>query len=109
MTEDRIATTAQTTLPSTRAQELSREAPGERDALRYRVAHETHPLFRALWLAVNALLILSVFLAMYATGWEYSTRRYLTGFSDAIVPATAPGQEKIDAVLNWMAHGPTRQ
>ncbi len=45
---------------------------------------------------------------MYAAAWEYSTRRYLAGFSDAIVPATAPGDEKIQAILNWMAHGPAR-
>jgi|SRR5580692_4837662 hypothetical protein len=109
MTEDHIATTAQTTMPSTRAQGLSQGAPGERDALPDRPPPQTHRLFRALWLAVNGLLILSVFLAMYATGWEYSTRRYLTGFSDAIVPATAPGEEKINAVLNWMAHGPARR
>ena len=42
------------------------------------------------------------------SGVEYSTRRYLAGFSDAIVPATAPGDEKIEAILNWMAHGPSR-
>jgi hypothetical protein len=46
--------------------------------------------------------------AIYSLGWEYSTRRYLKGFSDAIVPATAPGDEKIQAVLSWMAHGPAR-
>jgi hypothetical protein len=70
--------------------------------------HQVHRLFRAMWVVVNGLLVLSLFLAMYAVGWEYSTRRYLTGFSDAIVPATAPDEEKIEAILNWMAHGPAR-
>jgi hypothetical protein len=69
---------------------------------------QTRWLFRALWFAVTGLLILAVFFAAYATVWEYSTRRYLQGFSDAIVPATAPGDEKIEAILNWMAHGPAR-
>ena len=55
-----------------------------------------------------SLLILAICAAIYSVGWEFSTRRYLKGFSDAIVPATAPGDEKIQAVLNWMAHGPTR-
>jgi hypothetical protein len=32
----------------------------------------------------------------------------LRGFSDAIVPATAPGDEKVEAILRWMQHGPTR-
>src|SRR5208337_1370906 len=41
--------------------------------------------------------------------WEYSTRRYLKGFSDAIVPASSSAQVKIEAILNWMAHGPARQ
>ena len=64
-----------------------------------------HPLFRILWFVVNGTLVLSVFFAIYSTAWEYSTRRYLTGFSDAIVPETSPGDEKIEAILNWMAPG----
>jgi hypothetical protein len=68
-----------------------------------------YPLFHAIWLVVNFLLVASVFLAAYSAGWEFSTRRYLEGFSDAIVPATSPGDEKIEAILNWMAHGPARR
>jgi hypothetical protein len=71
--------------------------------------NQRHPVFRVLWLAVNFLLIVSVFLAAYSAGWEFSTRRYLEGFSDAIVPATSPGDEKIEAILHWMAHGPARR
>ena len=70
---------------------------------------QRHSLFRAAWLAVNVLLILSVILAAYSAGWEFSTRRYLEGFSDAIVPATSPGDEKVEAILSWMAHGPARR
>jgi hypothetical protein len=33
----------------------------------------------------------------------------LKGFSDAIVPATSPGDEKIEAILHWIAHGPARK
>jgi hypothetical protein len=65
-------------------------------------------LFYVVWYAINVLLIGSLFFAIYAVTWEISTRRYLKGFSDAIVPATAPGDEKVQAVLNWMAHGPAR-
>jgi hypothetical protein len=68
-----------------------------------------HPLFRTVRFVVNGMLVLSVLFAIYSTAWEYSTRRYLTGFSDAIVPETSPGDEKIEAILNWMAHGPARQ
>lgn len=69
----------------------------------------SHPVFRSIWLAVNVLLVVSLFLAIYSAGWEFSTRRYLKGFSDAIVPATSPGDEKIEAILHWMAHGPARR
>lgn len=68
-----------------------------------------HGFFRALWLTVNALLLVSLIFAVYSAAWEFSTRRYLEGFSDAIVPATSPGDEKIEAILNWMAHGPARR
>src|ERR1700679_1503464 len=71
--------------------------------------NQHHRLFHILWLAVNFLLIVSIFLAAYSAGWEFSTRRYLEGFSDAIVPATSPGDEKIEAILNWLAHGPARR
>lgn len=65
-------------------------------------------LFRLAWYAVNILLGLAIVFTLYAAAWEYSTRRYLAGFSDAIVPATAPGDEKVQAILDWMSHGPAR-
>jgi hypothetical protein len=68
-----------------------------------------HPVFRSAWFAINGMLIASIFLAVYSAGWEFSTRRYLRGFSDAIVPATSPGDEKVEAILHWMAHGPARR
>ena len=67
-----------------------------------------HPLFEALWFAGNILLILSILLAAYSAVWEYSTRRYLRGFSDAVVPASATAEQKIEAILNWMSSGPAR-
>ena len=70
---------------------------------------QRHPLFHGIWFAVNVLLVVSIFLAVYSAGWEFSTRRYLKGFSDAIVPATSPGDEKVEAILHWMAHGPARK
>jgi hypothetical protein len=67
-----------------------------------------HPLFRKFWYLINGLLIVSLFLAIYAVGWEYSTRRYLKGFADAIIPALASPEEKVEAILSWMQHGPAR-
>jgi hypothetical protein len=65
-------------------------------------------LFHYAWIGVNGLLVISILCALYSVGWEFSTRRYLQGFSDAIVPATAPGDEKVEAILSWMRHGPAR-
>jgi len=54
-------------------------------------------------------LVLSILLALYGAVWEYSTRRYLKGFSDAVVLASTSDEDKIKAILNWMAHGPARR
>jgi hypothetical protein len=75
---------------------------------RRQISQNRHTIYRALWYLVNASLVIAMVFAIYSIGWEYSTRRYLKGFSDAIVPATSPPEEKIEAILNWMAHGPTR-
>jgi hypothetical protein len=48
-----------------------------------------------------------VFLA-YTGAREYSVRRYLDGFSDAIVPNFLPGEQKVEAILNWMRIEPSR-
>jgi hypothetical protein len=101
-------------IPSNAVLDAEREAPSAENSAHWAKAiqdsnNQRHPLFHVLWLAVNFLLIVSVFLAAYSAGWEFSTRRYLEGFSDAIVPATSPGDEKIEAILHWMAHGPARR
>src|SRR6202162_4078467 len=65
-------------------------------------------LFRVLWRTVNALLIISLLLVGYTSVWEYSVRRYLKGFSDAIVPSPASPEEKIDSILTWIRSGAPR-
>lgn len=64
--------------------------------------------YRTVWTAVNLLLIIAIAVAICSTFWEYSTRRYLRGFSDAIVPATVSDEEKVEAILHWLARGPER-
>jgi hypothetical protein len=61
------------------------------------------------WFAVNSLLVVSVVAVIYSVGWEFSTRSYLRGFTDAIVPASDVPELKIEAILQWMAHGPVRR
>jgi hypothetical protein len=57
----------------------------------------------------NVLLIISVLLAIYSIGLEFSTRRYLKVFSDPIIPVVGSSEEKIEAMLNWVPHGPARR
>jgi hypothetical protein len=66
-------------------------------------------MIRACWLAVNGLLIVCVAALLFSMGWEFSTRSYLKGFSDAIIPASGDAEQKIEAILQWMAHGPVRR
>src|SRR2546429_9622008 len=39
---------------------------------------------------------------------EFSVRRYLDGYSDAIVPNFVPPEERVEAILDWMRAGPSR-
>src|SRR5262249_17673206 len=56
----------------------------------------------------SALLVFCLAGLIYSAGWEYSVRQYLNGFSDAIVPAAATPQQKVEAILHWMNSGPPR-
>jgi len=47
--------------------------------------------------------------ATFCSGvWELSVRRYLKGFSDAVVPEASTPQQKVEAILTWMQNGPPR-
>jgi Transglutaminase-like superfamily len=70
---------------------------------------EKHPIIRVWWFAVNALLLVSIVAVSYSVGWEFSTRSYLKGFSDAIIPASDDPEQKVEAILQWMGHGPVRR
>jgi hypothetical protein len=108
MNDDHVLKSVQTPMPADLHSTAEHSGSSRWPASAAASANRSHRLFQALWYAVSVLLILAICAAIYSIGWEYSTRRYLRGFSDAIVPATAPGDEKVEAVLNWMAHGPTR-
>jgi Transglutaminase-like superfamily len=68
-----------------------------------------HPIIRVCWFAVNVLLAASLAAVLYGAAWEFSTRSYLKGFSDAIIPASGDTEQKVEAILQWMAHGPVRR
>ena len=69
---------------------------------------QRHRIFRGVWWSANFLLLVAVAALVYSGGWEYSVRRYLDGFSDAIVPDSEPAGQQVQAILDWMRRGPPR-
>jgi hypothetical protein len=67
-----------------------------------------HHLFRVTWWICNLLLAATLISTIYDAAWEYSVRKYLEGFSDAVVPDTIPDQEKVRYILDWMNNVPSR-
>ena len=68
-----------------------------------------HPFIRSCWFAANLLLAFSVLALAYSAAWEFSTRSYLKGFSEAIITASDRPEQKVESILQWMAHGPARR
>src|SRR3974390_2211234 len=69
---------------------------------------ESHRLFRLIWWASNLLFLLALAASLGTGVWEFSVRKYLKGFSDAIVPEASTPVEKVEAILAWMRNGPPR-
>jgi hypothetical protein len=88
---------------------IDRRAP---DALglqtRERMAAQDHRFFRLALASVNWLLLISIGVLAWTSIREYSTQRYVDAFSDAIVPVSGTPEQKIQAILDWMAHPPAR-
>ena len=55
-----------------------------------------------MWWSSNLLLALSLLALVYCEVREFSARRYLDGYSDAIVPNFVPPEERVEAILDWM-------
>ena len=70
---------------------------------------KNYPIFRACWFVANILLVVSCVLLIFSGIWEFSTRSYLKGFSDAIIPSSDNPDAKVEAILTWMQHGPARR
>jgi hypothetical protein len=69
---------------------------------------ERKPVLQTAWYVSQTALVIALALSAYCAAWEYSTRSYLRGFSDAVIPASATPMTKIQAILNWMSNGPKR-
>jgi hypothetical protein len=70
---------------------------------------KNYPIVRVCWYVANILLAVSLGLVAYSAAWEFSTRSYLKGFSDAIVPFSDTPEQKAESILVWMQHGPARR
>jgi hypothetical protein len=68
-----------------------------------------HPVFRCIGITANFFLALAVLVFAASAVWEYSTRQYLNGFSDAVVPHDVSPEQKVESILLWMAHGAARE
>jgi hypothetical protein len=65
-------------------------------------------IFRVIWRSVNVALVVSALALLYSAGWEHSVRRYLDGFTDAVIPTIATPEQQVEAILMWMRTGPPR-
>ncbi len=61
-----------------------------------------------MWWGCNLLLAAAFVAMLYSCVREYSMRRYLDGFSDAIAPSILSAEPKIQALLDWMRIEPSR-
>src|ERR1039458_9390778 len=58
--------------------------------------------------ASHALIAVALALVAYSAAWNFSTRRYLAGFADAIIPLTGSPQQKTEALIGWFHSVPQR-
>jgi hypothetical protein len=79
------------------------------DSIASSSAMKKESIFQAVNFSINVLLISSVLLSLFGLGWEYSTRWYLSGFSNAVLPYSTAPEKKVTAILAWMEQGPARQ
>lgn len=108
MKSTRLTGNMRATLPVTGKMGDAKHAGADGKASDGMVRDERHKLFSSVWISINILFLVFLIVSIYAVGWEYSTRRYLKGFSDAVIPAQSAPQEEIEAILDWMARGPAR-
>lgn len=67
-----------------------------------------HAFFRFVVHLTNLALLFAVAGVLYCAVRASSTQRYVDAFSDAIVPVSGTPEQKIQSILDWMAHPPAR-
>lgn len=58
--------------------------------------------------ANRVFIVAALCFLAYGLAWNFSTRRYLRGFADAIVPLSGSPEEKTEALIEWFHHEPER-
>jgi hypothetical protein len=69
---------------------------------------EPPPWFMGARFVARAIVICALGLLLSGLGWNFSTRRYLKGFADAIVPLSGSSEEKTEALVEWFRNEPQR-
>jgi transglutaminase superfamily protein len=96
-------------------QALQGESPGLSRAIHWQdrmngsSAMKKESILNAVSFAINVLLISSVLLSLFGLAWEYSTRWYLSGFANAVLPFSSSPEKKVATILAWMEQGPARE
>jgi hypothetical protein len=96
--------TSHTYIPGLRGDPVHRTMPIPEHEVKLRA----RLLFRSVWWLSNLLLTVALLATVWSGVWEFSTRQYLKGFSDAIVPEAASPRQKAEAILGWFRNGPPR-
>ena len=68
-----------------------------------------HPVFPAAWWGSNLLLAVALIASVYSGVREFSARRYLIPYSDAMVQSFVLPQERVAALLDCMRAEPSRE
>ncbi len=77
-------------------------------AIAPRQSPDAHRLFRFVVRVIDLLFLILVIATLCCLAWAYSTQRYVDAFSDAVVPVSGSPEQKIQSILDWMAHPPAR-
>jgi len=69
---------------------------------------KTFGVVRLITTSSRIMFVAAALLLVYGLVQTYSTRRYLKGFADAIVPLQGSPQQKTEALLAWFRNTPSR-
>jgi len=87
---------------------ISKQRRPSRGRFKWRIPRSSAPIVLGRYLG-SVFILTAICLSIYGVAWNFSTRRYLRGFADAIVPLDGSPQGKSEALLAWFRHEPPRR